>query len=131
VKDFNDLSGPWTGLSIQHGIRLTEAIRLTIQSGQIWGVGNDIDGEFELAGSYHPRSQRVLLTRRYTYTTEPSQEGVGTPYDYDGVWDGQMVSGNWQQRNLVENSGPFEMWPDREEDRKELAINFEELQLTK
>jgi hypothetical protein len=126
MRDFNSLSGPWTGLSVQDGLRISESIHLNIHDGHISGVGSDMDGDFELLGSYSSRDQRVTLTRRYTYTTEPSQEGVGLPYDYDGVWDGAMVSGRWQSRTHTWNSGPFEMWPNREEDREELAIRFEE-----
>jgi hypothetical protein len=127
MKDFNELSGPWTGLSVQDGIRISESIRLTITSGHIVGVGTDMDGEFELIGSYHGLSQRVQLTRRYTSTTEPSQESVGIPYDYDGIWDGMMVSGRWHPRHHPSYGGPFEMWPSREEDREELRIELREL----
>ncbi|MEZ0326539.1 MAG: hypothetical protein ACAH95_11600 [Fimbriimonas sp.] len=130
------MSGPWTGLSVQDGLRISEAIQLSIRSGSISGSGTDKDGDFELTGSYHERTQRVQLTRRYTYTTEPSQEGVGIPYDYDGVWDGSMVSGRWQMRMLTGRQsadhfgpllgGPFEMWPNREEDQHELRIEIKE-----
>ena len=130
MKDFNALSGPWTGLSIQDGIRISESIKLTILSGHIIGEGSDMDGEFDLVGSYSARDQQVRLTRLYTYTTEPSQEGVGIPYDYEGIWDGQMVSGRWHPRGNRSYGGPFEMWPSREEDQKELRIELEELSLT-
>jgi hypothetical protein len=128
VRELNEeLSGPWTGLSTQDGIRISEAIRLSIRGGQISGTGVDMDGEFELSGSYHARSSRVQLTRFYTHTTEPSQEGVGIPYDYDGVWDGTMVSGRWHPRSAPHYGGPFEMWPSKPEDNEELAIRMEEL----
>ncbi len=126
MKDFNELSGPWTGLSVQDGIRISERIVLTIFKGRITGTGSDKDGEFELSGFYHERKQEVMLTRRYTWTTEPSQEGAGIPYDYEGAWDGAMVSGRWHPRMHPPYGGPFEMWPDREEDREELSIRFEE-----
>ncbi len=86
----------------------------------------DKDGDFELTGSYHERTQRVQLTRRYTHTTEPSQEGVGIPYDYDGLWDGAMVSGRWHMRTYPLMGGSFEMWPSREEDQQELRIELKE-----
>ena len=126
MKNFNELSGPWTGLSVQDGLRISEAITLSIRGGSISGSGTDKDGDFELTGGYHERSQRVQLTRRYTWTTEPSQEGVGIPYDYDGSWDGMMVSGNWHMRNHPPMCGPFEMWPSREEDMHELRIELKE-----
>jgi hypothetical protein len=129
MKNFNELSGPWTGLSVQDGIRISEAIQLHISSGQIAGNGTDKDGDFELVGTYHERTQRVQITRRYTWTTEPSQAGVGVPYDYDGTWDGAMVSGRWCHRTYRPMNGPFEMWPNRDEDRQELMIQLEQLDL--
>jgi hypothetical protein len=123
MKDFNTLSGPWTGLSIQGGFRLTERLQLSIIRGKISGTGSDMDGEFEVFGAYDPTSNAVHLVRRYT-STNRDDEGVGVPYDYLGIWDGMMVAGTWQQRDYLPNNGPFEMWPDREEDRKELAIEL-------
>ncbi len=117
-------------MSVQDGIRISESIRLVIRSGQISGNGSDMDGEFELVGFYTERNQQVMLTRRYTWTTEPSQQGVGLPYDYTGYWDGALVSGVWQSRLTRGMGGPFEMWPDREEDRLELMINIDERSLT-
>ena len=115
------------GLSTQDGLRISEAIRLSINDGRISGTGVDMDGEFELIGFYSARTEQVMLTRRYTRTTEPSQEGVGIPYDYEGYWDGAMVSGTWHPRNVPHYGGPFEMWPDREMDREELGLSFDEL----
>lgn len=112
-------------MSIQGGLRLTEAIRLMIHDGKIWGTGSDIDGEFELSGTYRSDNHAVHLVRRYTRTTDP-QGGVGVPYDYFGVWDGMLVHGFWEQRDYTLNGGPFEMWPNREEDREELALEVEE-----
>lgn len=119
-------------MSIQWGIRISEAIGLTITAGHILGEGTDMDGEFELVGSYSPRDHQVRLTRRYTWTTEPSQAGVGHPYDYTGKWDGALVSGTWQSRSDPDDlNGPFEMWPSREEDVQELRIEFNELALSR
>ncbi|OJU62476.1 MAG: hypothetical protein BGO01_08330 [Armatimonadetes bacterium 55-13] len=128
MKDFNSLSGPWIGWSIQDGLRITESIRLTIQKGIISGSGTDKDGEFELQGAYIERGQKVLMTRTYTRTTEPSQEGVGIPYEYVGSWDGSFVSGRWHPRWNQYYGGPFEMWPAdaTEELRIELQIEVEE-----
>lgn len=130
MKDFCQLSGPWTGMSTQDMRRIPEAIQLRIDQNQILGTGTDADGHFELSGSYDPKSGRVTMTRRYTWTAEPSQEGVGVPYHYDGLWDGGLVSGFWHCRPAPSISGPFEMWPDREEDRLELQINLRELSLS-
>jgi hypothetical protein len=127
VKNFNDLSGPWVGLSVQDGVRISEAIRLVISGGRVSGTGTDKDGDFELLGFYSARNEQVMLTRCYTRTTEPSQESVGIQYDYVGFWDGQMVSGRWHPRAHPFYGGPFEMWPDREADREELAIDLREL----
>ncbi len=111
MKDFNDLSGPWMGWSIQDSLRITERITLSISGGRISGSGSDKDGDFELVGAYIVRTQKVSLTRRYTRTNEPSQEGVGVPYDYEGVWDGTLVSGRWHPIWDPRYGGPFEMWP--------------------
>lgn len=127
VRDFNELSGPWTGLSIQDGRRISESIHLSISGGRIEGTGQDADGDFELTGFFQSRNLVVKLTRRYTETTEPSQLGVGLPYDYEGLWDGQMVSGHWHPRYNLDYGGPFEMWPLTDETAQELAINVREL----
>ena len=127
LKNFNELSGPWAGMSVQDGVRISERIRLTISNGRISGTGTDKDGEFELSGFYRERDQQVMMTRRYTWTSEPSQEGAGIAYDYEGKWDGAMVFGRWHPRLVPNYGGPFEMWPDREEDREELSIHLEEV----
>jgi hypothetical protein len=127
LRNFNDLSGPWVGLSVQYGIRISESMTLTIRDGRIDGSGVDKDGDFELLGFYQARTEKVMITRRYTRTTEPSQEYAGVPYDYEGHWDGGMVSGRWHARSVPQMNGPFEMWPDREEDREELRLEFVEL----
>lgn len=125
MKEFNELTGPWAGQSVQNALRISESIRLTIRTGQVWGSGVDKDGDFELTGNYNARTQQVTLTRRYTRTTEPSQEGVGIAYDYSGIWDGSMVHGHWHFRINPSEGGPFEMWPNRDEDREELKISLE------
>jgi hypothetical protein len=110
-----ELSGPWAGWSVQDGIRISESIHLVIRAGHLSGVGSDKDGDFEVQGGYNVRSNRVQLTRVYTYTVEPSQEGVGIQYDYEGTWDGEMVAGMWHPRAHPSYGGPFEMWPKKEE----------------
>lgn len=130
MKDFNALSGPWTGLSIQGRRRLTESLQLRILQGTIEGTGSDVDGEFDVRGTYQAGSERVTMIRIYTWTTDPSQDSVGLPFVYDGTWDGEMVHGHWVEPTEPSNTGPFEMWPDREEDRKERAIDLSEQTLT-
>ena len=117
-------------MSTQDGRRILEVIQLRIDQFQIVGTGSDVDGHFELDGNYDPKSGRVTMTRRYTSTAEPSQESVGIPYHYDGIWDGALVSGMWHCRPAPSICGPFEMWPNREEDRLELQIDFRELSHT-
>ncbi|HMS54502.1 MAG TPA: hypothetical protein PKA27_03805 [Fimbriimonadaceae bacterium] len=112
MKEFNDLSGPWQGWSIQDGLRISERLVLSIRENRISGTGSDKDGEFEIVGTFSPRNSKVELTRRYTVTTEPSQSGVGIPYDYEGQWDGALVFGRWSPRSTPWYGGPFEMWPD-------------------
>jgi hypothetical protein len=130
MKDFCALSGPWLGWSIQDGRRITEKITLKIErTGAFTGEGTDADGEFELVGLWNERRERLTLTRRYSRTTEPSQEGVGIPYDYEGKWDGGIAFGNWHPRHNPYYGGPFEMWPDQDElhfqnaDERELAAS--------
>lgn len=124
MKSLDELSGPWRGMSIQDGLRISESIRLTIGGGEITGTGDDADGHFDLEGNYD--GDDVVLIRRYTYTTEPSQEGVGIPYRYLGKWDGAMIFGRWSPLVNPMYGGPFEMWPEREEDLEELKIEFAE-----
>lgn len=128
MRDFNSLSGPWNGLSTQDGVRISESIQLRIDRSVVDGCGYDKDGDFELVGDYDAKSQRVRLTRRYTWTTEPSQEGVGIAYDYTGVWDGMMVSGMWCSREHPFIQGPFEMWPATEQDLQALSLEMEMVQ---
>ena len=124
MRDFNELSGGWAGWSIQFGQRITESMHLTIQKGRVTGTGTDKDGEFEVVGAYVERKQEVLLTRTYTWTTEPSQSGVGIPYEYVGKWDGNFVSGNWFPRWYPEaDGGPFEMWPGSDEESLKIEIS--------
>lgn len=113
-------------MSIQDGIRISESIELSIRSGMISGLGHDKDGDFELIGDYDDRTNQVRITRRYTWTSEPSQESAGIPYDYDGHWDGSLVSGIWRCRYAYEMNGPFEMWPAGESDMQELSIELEQ-----
>gem|GEM_PF-918070 len=122
MLDLNSLSGPWMGWSIQYGNRISERMKLTIADCVIIGTGVDKDGEFELSGQFQPRRERVTLTRVYVVTTEPTQSGVGIPYDYDGKWDGQMISGLWHRRGDSRDGGPFEMWPARDEDIESLSL---------
>ncbi len=127
MRDFLSLSGPWMGWSIQDGIRITERMRLSITPTMITGEGSDMDGEFELTGSYDARSNALFLTRRYTVTAHPSQAGVGIPYMYVGTWDGSIASGRWSPRADPAYGGPFEMWPAGEEDLKALAIEISDV----
>ena len=127
MRDLNELSGPWAGWSIQYGLRISEKINLTIKQGRISGTGSDKDGEFELVGAYVDRKQEVLITRTYTWTTEPSQAGVGIPYEYSGKWDGNFISGNWYPRwHPDADGGPFEMWPGSDEESLQIELEVEE-----
>lgn len=114
-------------MSIQDGRRISETIHLRIDQQLIVGTGSDADGHFELDGNFDQLKNRITITRRYTWTSEASQEGVGIAYHYDGIWDGALVSGHWHCRSAPQMGGSFEMWPDREEDRQELMINLREI----
>jgi hypothetical protein len=123
MSDFNSKSGPWHGWSIQEEVRISERMKLTIRNNTIEGEGSDMDGEFELVGNYDPKAERVTLTRRYHRTTEPSQSGVGIPYDYDGTWDGNFISGRWHPRANPYYGGEFEMWPATDQTLEELSLD--------
>lgn len=127
MRDFNELSGAWAGWSIQDGLRITETIQLEINKGRIFGSGKDKDGEFELVGAYIERKLEVLMTRTYTWTTEPSQEGVGIAYEYVGKWDGNFVSGTWHPRSYPPYGGPFEMWPGSDSEGLLIQLEVEEV----
>lgn len=102
---------------------------MTIANGRVTGAGSDKDGDFSLIGTYGVDGT-VSLTRRYTYTTEPTQSGVGIPYLYQGKWDGAMVSGMWcTMIRPTDDGGPFEMWPGSEEEELKLS-DLAELELT-
>lgn len=126
MKSLDGHSGPWRGWSIQYGMRITEKIKLSIANGKINGNGTDKDGSFLLEGGYDLEGN-VLLIRTYTRTIEPSQLGAGIPYRYKGRWDGTLVSGRWcPVANPWSDGGPFEMWPEQEEQRLEIAFEMEE-----
>lgn len=110
MRELDGLSGPWRGLSLQEGFRLSESIHLTISGGRIVGTGEDSDGLFEIEGGYDA-SGAVLITRRYSVCHHGS-DGEGVPYDYRGRWDGDMISGTWEERGYAVNGDLFEMWPE-------------------
>jgi hypothetical protein len=135
MKTLEQLTGPWTGFSIQDGIRIMERLHLTIGGGKIEGEGSDMDGNFVVQGAYS--QDQVHVVRRYrevrdrgtgAYRADP--HAVRMLYDYLGKWDGALLFGQWASQEFpFEMNGPFEWWPDREEDRKELEIALEERQL--
>ena len=53
VKQFSELSGPWTGLSVQDGRRIAETIVLHIRGGAITGHGFDVDGDIFWAHEFN------------------------------------------------------------------------------
>jgi hypothetical protein len=126
MRDLLGLSGPWVGLSIQGGMRLSEEIQLQFHGVHFGGSGTDVDGDFDLDGVYHPEDHRVDIIRTYSRTNKPGGDGVGVPFEYSGQWDGAMIAGNWHEIGFRENGGPFEMWPYREEDRLELMLQIDE-----
>ncbi|MFZ4507861.1 MAG: hypothetical protein ACOYON_09225 [Fimbriimonas sp.] len=133
MKRLDSCSGPWVGLSTQASLRISEKIQLSLSVGILHGTGSDLDGDFVLDGKYDSLSGDVEMARRYTlaldrYTRKPKRDftSVLVLYDYTGRWDGEMISGTWQQRDYPPNQGTFEMWPYREEEQRELAIESQE-----
>ncbi len=82
-----------------------------------------VEGTFDATG-------QVQLTRRYAVSNLHDGH-VDVPFDYVGTWDGAMIFGMWCERDSPLNCGPFEMWPMREEDRRELAIELGELAVSR
>ena len=121
MEDITSHSGPWIGLSIQDGTRISEKITLRFSGPKFSGEGNDKDGLFNLEGEYDPEDQWVNITRAYTVAPQnPSQ--VGYPFIYIGKWDGSMVSGRWMMSTIPSYGGTFEMWPEREELSMDMAL---------
>jgi hypothetical protein len=124
MKDFNSLSGRWTGQSMQEGFRLTERIELRIRKNRFAGHGSDVDGEFLIEGIYDPTTEAVEMVRRYVRAPRnPDQEGY--PFIYEGKWDGALVFGRWYMSTEPQFGDVFEMWPEREEEIEERAIRLE------
>ncbi len=128
MRALANLTGPWTGWSIQDGRRISESLDLIITESTISGTGTDADGNFVVEGE-HDAEGTVELIRKYTYCTS-AMGGVGIPYLYVGKWDGQMVHGRWSPVSYREYGGPFEMWPAKEDISIEELRSTEELLLT-
>jgi hypothetical protein len=126
LKDFNSLSGPWVGFSIQDGVQIHERFLLVILNGRIRGTGTDKDGKFDVEGQYTAEDGIVAITRIYTWTTEPSQDYAGVPYEYVGNWDGSLTSGRYFARRNPEFNGEFEMWPDQDEESISEILGIEQ-----
>lgn len=109
MRDLRDCSGPWSGFWIQEFDRGTMKLRLVIDGERIFGGGADEIGEFSIAGNYWPRTEGVKLMKRYwSHTVE-----------YNGSWDGSMISGQWRIRSrkgVYSDAGGFDLWPDSEEE---------------
>lgn len=121
MKEFTSLSGPWVGQSIQEGFRITEKIVLLFSGHRFTGEGTDVDGDFSLEGEYDPADQMVNMVRRYVRVTR-SENQIGYPFIYIGKWDGYQVTGRWMMSTSPAYGGPFEMWPESEEEARERAI---------
>lgn len=139
-RPFESLSGPWTGWSIQDGFRLSERMSLTISRAEdasdhrrdfasetaptfsttdtvilIRGWGTDSDGDFSMDGYYVPLNSEVHIVRRYIRAPKnPAQ--VGYPFFYEGRWNGYCIHGTWRASTEPDNNGPFEMWPESEDE---------------
>ncbi|MBX3119208.1 MAG: hypothetical protein KF784_09095 [Fimbriimonadaceae bacterium] len=121
MKEFTSHSGPWVGQSIQEGFRLTEKIMILFSGNHFVGEGTDVDGDFNLEGEYDPSDQMVNIVRRYTRVTR-NENQVGYPFIYIGKWNGYEVTGRWMMSTSPAQGGPFEMWPESEEEAQERAI---------
>jgi hypothetical protein len=127
MKILEELSGPWRGMSIQDGVRISEGIRFWFQAGVISGEGSDRDGEFRMTGRY--QNDGTIGMMRVYHVCNHTPEAVGIPYEYRGVWNGSFIEGRWFVVSHPNEGGPFEMWPEREVDLQELAIHFHQREL--
>ena len=109
MRDLRDCSGPWSGFWIQDLDRGTMKLRLWIKGELISGEGEDVLGGFVVYGNYWPAKEIVKLRKRYaTHAVE-----------YNGTWDGSMISGLWRIRagkRWDGEKGGFDLWPDTEEE---------------
>ncbi|HRJ27470.1 MAG TPA: hypothetical protein PLO61_08190 [Fimbriimonadaceae bacterium] len=127
MRDLSQRSGLWTGMSVQMPRRVMERIDLHICGTQLVGTGEDVDGDFLLDGVYDPATRRVEIARRYTRTTRHLEFDPSlVSFQYEGIWDGQMITGTWYESFNEVNTGPFEMWPSDEEVAV-LELEFSEL----
>jgi len=109
MNDLQERSGPWSGFWIQSQVRGYMKLRLQFYGDQLIGGGTDCAGWFEIRGKMQPDGT-VNFGKRY------SSHGV----EYEGRWDGVMISGLWTMRQpalfsserFTEEKGDFEMWPE-------------------
>ena len=104
MRALEDLSGPWAGWWVQGDRRGTMKLRLHFENGVIRGTGRDIDGGFEMMGTW--RGTSVVLAKGYADLT----------VRYLGNWDGTTIAGIWRiAKGDLHNEGPFEIWPESDE----------------
>jgi hypothetical protein len=127
MRTLDELSGRWRGLSTQESERITETIFFRFNAGQIFGEGTDRDGDFRMVGSYDSQGNIFMVRIYHVCTYGPEHTGI--PYEYRGNWDGDLIAGSWHVAHYPEEGGPFEMWPEREEDLEKLQINLRDLEL--
>ena len=99
-------SGPWHCSWTQEAQQGDETLILDFWNGRIHGSGFDPDGLFDYHGSYRA-NQTVNITKVYLSEPPPNQPR----FTYTGKWDGQRISGRWEEDGDPKNSGPFAMWP--------------------
>ncbi len=109
MRDLRDCSGPWSGFWIQELIRGTMKLRLYISGEIVSGEGEDELGGFVVHGNYWPATEAVKFRKRY-----PTHD-----VEYNGTWDGAMISGLWRiraRKGVYADKGGFDIWPDTEEE---------------
>jgi hypothetical protein len=95
-------SGPWTGFWVQGRLgKQRMSLSLSFTEGRVTGIGRDIIGRFDFAGTYDLSSGRVQMLKQ--------DEGAHrVMYDGGKRADGLWLWGLWTIRS---HRGGFHVWP--------------------
>lgn len=109
-------SGDWTGFYCQPDTRQRYAMNLSLHfsDGKIAGEGDDVVGEFSVAGHYRLAEGDCAWTKQYA-----GQHAV----EYEGAFRQGGIVGTWRIDGQPEDwCGPFFIWP---AEKGDLRSSFE------
>ncbi len=102
TSDLMRRSGPWRGFWVQGRYRANMSLTLLFANAAVHGNGSDAIGRFSIRGEVALETQDVSFLKLY---------GSHVVH-YDGLWDGQMITGVWHiTYGRYQESGSFELWP--------------------